>query len=83
VSGATARQLTEAFTGEDGVLSTKPFGASIHVRVRGALEDPARLLALAASRGLPSLHVEPASATLEDVFLELVGRSSNAQEGAR
>jgi ABC-2 type transport system ATP-binding protein len=78
VTGATAAQLVAALAGAPGVRSVKPFGAAVHVRVQGALEDPARFLEQVAALG--PLRLEAVSATLEDVFLELVGQ--NGKEAA-
>ncbi len=81
VSGVAARALVEALQAVEGVETVKPFGLVTHVRVVGALEDPARFTALLEARGLTGGTVAPAEATLEDVFLELVERESNGNGG--
>jgi ABC-2 type transport system ATP-binding protein len=87
VSGPTARQVADALAGEADVRAVKPFGLTTHVRVADALADPARFAALLATKGVTgpagaAPHLEPAVATLEDVFLELVERESRNGKGA-
>jgi ABC-2 type transport system ATP-binding protein len=77
LAGAEARAVTAALGARDDVLQIQPFGNRVHVRVRGALAAPGALAAALSGAGVP-VAVEPAEATLEDVFLELVGRSAAA-----
>jgi ABC-2 type transport system ATP-binding protein len=68
----TSRALNELLAERDDVLAIKPFGRTLHVRVQGGLSDRGRFAALLFELGLARVSVEPAEATLEDVFLELV-----------
>lgn len=57
-----------------GVRTVEPFGSAWHVRVRfDASLDEVR--AAIAALGVPAGDVEPVLPTLEDVFLEVVGRA--------
>jgi ABC-2 type transport system ATP-binding protein len=75
VTGASPRQIRDATAGDARVLRIQPFGLSVHVRTHDALDAPA-LGRLLVERGLAGLHVEAQDPTLEDVFLELAGRSA-------
>jgi ABC-2 type transport system ATP-binding protein len=55
------------------VRQVEPFGAALHVRVGGL---PAAEVLRIARTAAPEAAVEPARATLEDVFLAVVGRSA-------
>ena len=84
VTGASKGALTEALKKLSGVLSVRTFGAGTHVRVEGPMSDPQKMqAALHCEPGLENTSVEPAEATLEDVFLELVGAHSGGDEGPR
>ncbi len=77
ILGATARQVSTALDGLDGLLSIRTFGQAIHVRVLAPWDDPERLKERLRARGLAHTTLEPAEITLEDVFLEIVdGKSS-------
>jgi ABC-2 type transport system ATP-binding protein len=80
VSGAAAAALRVALAGQPDVLQIQPFGQAVHVRVRGELSDPAHMEQALRERAIAA-RVEPAEATLEDVFLELVGASGRAAAG--
>ncbi|PKN54534.1 MAG: multidrug ABC transporter ATP-binding protein [Deltaproteobacteria bacterium HGW-Deltaproteobacteria-14] len=82
VEGATREQVTAALRGPD-VRAIQVFGRQIHVRVTGALAQRDGFEAALRAAGLGALRVEESQATLEDVFLELVGRGRGGQgEGA-
>ncbi len=68
----TSRALNAQLIHRDDVLAIKPFGRTLHVRVRGDLADPNRFEALLAELGFAHVSVDPGEATLEDVFLEIV-----------
>jgi ABC-2 type transport system ATP-binding protein len=61
-----------------GVRGVAPFGAGLHVRVDPAQRTEADIAAIAAGA-----VVEPSEPSLEDVFLEVVGRGSSSQEARR
>ncbi len=65
--------LTAALRDVPDVLSVRAFGAAAHVRVRAPLASPDAMLSLLRARGLGEVHIGPAAATLEDVFLEVAG----------
>jgi ABC-2 type transport system ATP-binding protein len=62
-----------------GVVQVEPFGAALHVRVaeRAGAASPELLLEHARQR-VPEAKLEPTRATLEDVFLAVVGRKEAA-----
>ena len=81
VQGENAPALAEPLKKARGVLSVTAFGNSLHI----AGED-AQLMeqALASLRGRPGLTVRPADATLEDVFISLIGKAQdNFAPGAK
>ncbi len=65
--------LREGLADVDDVVRLQPFGNGVHVRVHGDLREPATLKALLDERSLAHGKLEEVEATLEDVFLELVG----------
>lgn len=67
----------EAARALPGVLAVEAFGSAWHVRFDTDRCDPERLTWLFRSDGAP-LSVEPAEATLEDVFLAVVAREPAA-----
>ena len=74
--GRDLGRAAAAFASEVGVRNVAPFGAGLHLRV-----DPARWSEEAVARalngaGATDVVVEPAEPSLEDVFLEVVGRSA-------
>jgi ABC-2 type transport system ATP-binding protein len=74
VQGEGAAALAEPLKRAPGVLSVSAFGNALHV----AGED--RLLMEHAMQGLrdrPGLVVRPADATLEDVFISLIGKAKD------
>jgi ABC-2 type transport system ATP-binding protein len=72
VRGDHLQGLADRLAGTRGVDMVAPFGASLHVcgRDAAALDE-----AIAPLRGDPGLTVEPDQPTLEDVFIELMGRA--------
>jgi ABC-2 type transport system ATP-binding protein len=69
--------LAEDLKGRDGITMVAPFGASLHVsgRDKDALEA-----AIAPYRTDGALHWEKAQASLEDVFIELMGRARDSRQ---
>jgi len=78
VTGENLNQLTAALTGKPGVDMVAPFGTSLHVSGRdvAALET-----SIAPWRGRSDLHWRKSSPSLEDVFIELMGRSKDNFQG--
>jgi ABC-2 type transport system ATP-binding protein len=74
VAGKNLHHAAEALRGRDGILAVDPFGAGLHVRHAADLPADVVTRALAAA-GAADLRVEPTRATLEDVFLAVVGRT--------
>jgi ABC-2 type transport system ATP-binding protein len=70
-----------ALRGRPGVLAVEPFGAGLHVRVEPAAWDPPALAEALTRAGAAGVEVEEGEATLEDVFLAVVG-SAAAKEAA-
>jgi ABC-2 type transport system ATP-binding protein len=74
VTGEETHQLADALAGKPGVDMVAPFGASLHVsgRDKAALEQ-----SIAPWRDKPGLHWQPATPSLEDVFIDLMTRSKD------
>jgi ABC-2 type transport system ATP-binding protein len=74
VTGEDLNELAVALTGKPGVDMVAPFGTSLHVSGRdvAALES-----SIAPWRERSSLHWQKSSPSLEDVFIELMGRSTD------
>jgi ABC-2 type transport system ATP-binding protein len=71
VSGGDLGRLAEELAHRDGVTMVAPFGASLHVSGR---DEAAFEAAIAPYRANAALHWEKSDASLEDVFIELMGR---------
>jgi ABC-2 type transport system ATP-binding protein len=71
VSGADLGRLAEELSRRDGITMVAPFGASLHVSGR---DEVAFEAAIAPYRANAGLHWEKSEASLEDVFIELMGR---------
>jgi ABC-2 type transport system ATP-binding protein len=65
-----------AVRGRPGVLAVEPFGAGLHVRVEPERWDPEAVAAALRGAGAAEVEVEEGEATLEDVFLAVVGESA-------
>jgi ABC-2 type transport system ATP-binding protein len=74
VTGDDLQSLSEKLTGQSGIDMVAPFGTSLHVsgRDRAALEA-----AVAPWRDKAGLHWQHTDPSLEDVFIELMGRSKD------
>ncbi|MEQ1567913.1 MAG: ABC transporter ATP-binding protein [Myxococcota bacterium] len=70
LTGAAVHHAAGRLTGRPGVREVEPFGAGLHVRVDGV---PPEFLAAWVRDQVPDIQVEPTRATLEDVFLAVVG----------
>jgi ABC-2 type transport system ATP-binding protein len=80
VSGEGLGPLTNELTGKPGVDMVAPFGTSLHVSGRDAAALEA---AIAPYRADPRLKWERSEASLEDVFIDLMGRArDNFQDAA-
>jgi ABC-2 type transport system ATP-binding protein len=67
-----------ALRGRPGVLAAEPFGAGAHLRLDpGSITDEAALAVLA-EHGAQDLRADKGEASLEDVFLAVVGASAKA-----
>ncbi|KIZ45461.1 MULTISPECIES: ABC transporter ATP-binding protein [Rhodopseudomonas] len=74
VSGDQLNTLASDLTGRPGVDMVAPFGSSLHVSGR----DHAALEAVAASyRDHQGQHWQPGAPSLEDVFIDLMSRSTD------
>ncbi|TNF38270.1 MAG: ABC transporter ATP-binding protein [Deltaproteobacteria bacterium] len=85
VEGATRDQVATALAPAreaKQVHAIQVFGREVHVRVTGPLADRDAFSGALRAAGLGALRLEESQATLEDVFLELVGRGRNGQEEA-
>jgi ABC-2 type transport system ATP-binding protein len=78
VTGEDLNELAAALTGKPGVDMVAPFGTSLHVSGR----DVAALEAsIAPWREKAGLHWHESAPSLEDVFIELMGRSRDNFQG--
>jgi ABC-2 type transport system ATP-binding protein len=74
VTGDDPQSLSEKLAGQSGIDMVAPFGTSLHVSGR----DQAALEAtIAPWRDKPGLHWQKGAPSLEDVFIELMGRSKD------
>jgi ABC-2 type transport system ATP-binding protein len=73
VRGNDLSAAREALAKEAGVLAVAPFGAGLHLRVEPNGWDVPRLSERLAALGAKNVEIEATEATLEDVFLEVVG----------
>ena len=78
VTGENLNDLTAALSGKPGIDMVAPFGTSLHVSGRdvAALET-----SIAPWRDHSGLHWQKAAPSLEDVFIELMGRSKDNFQG--
>jgi ABC-2 type transport system ATP-binding protein len=74
VTGDDLQTLSEQLAGQPGIDMVAPFGTSLHVsgRDQAALEST-----IAPWRDKPGLHWQKGAPSLEDVFIELMGRSKD------
>jgi ABC-2 type transport system ATP-binding protein len=74
VTGDDLQSLSEKLAGQSGIDMVAPFGTSLHVsgRDQTALEST-----IAPWRDKPDLHWQKGAPSLEDVFIELMGRSKD------
>ena len=82
IDGVTKEQVGAALAGHPGVPAVAVFGRQVHVRLDGPLAPRPALAAALAAAGLGAPRLEPSEATLEDVFLELVGRGRGVTDAA-
>jgi ABC-2 type transport system ATP-binding protein len=74
VTGDDLQLLSEKLAGQSGIDMVAPFGTSLHVsgRDQATLEST-----IAPWRDKPGLHWQKGAPSLEDVFIELMGRSKD------
>ena len=72
--GGDLNSLTAALAGKTGIDSIAPFGESLHVSGRDA---PALEAAIAPYRDGSAYHWSRSTPSLEDVFIDLVGRAKD------
>lgn len=82
VSGRNLTPAMERAKALPGVLAVEPFGARVHVRFEAGREDEGALRRLFADGGRVD-RVEPVDASLEDVFLAVVGASAAEQSAQK
>lgn len=81
VSVDLPRPPLELLAAVPGVLDVQAFGDRAHVRLQGVtIDDGTRAIeAAVAARGLRLIGIRPIAASLEDVFIELIGASRGGQ----
>jgi ABC-2 type transport system ATP-binding protein len=72
VSGEDLAALAHAITGKAGVDMVAPFGTSLHVSGR---DEAALEAAIAPYRKQKNLNWQRSEPSLEDVFIDLMGRA--------
>jgi ABC-2 type transport system ATP-binding protein len=80
---ASGRNLSKARTAlerQPGIVGITPFGANLHLRVSGDEWTDDRVRSALADGGAQDVSVEVSEPSLEDVFLEVVGRKSPTLE---
>jgi len=82
VEGVDRGDVVAALAGRGDVRAVAVFGRQVHVRVTGALAARDAFEAALVAGGLAVTGLAPSQATLEDVFLELVGRGRGAAGGS-
>ena len=69
-----------ALRGRPGILAAEPFGAGLHLQVEAARWDVPALATALSAAGATEVQVEEGEASLEDVFLAVVG---HAEQGGQ
>jgi ABC-2 type transport system ATP-binding protein len=80
VRGRRLFKAAGSLRGQPGVLAVDPFGAGLHVRVERGAWDGSRISAVLEASGAGEVQVEEGEATLEDVFLAVVGGAVEASK---
>ena len=75
IEGDDPGAMLEALTDAPGARDVAPFGSSLHLVVDDAARDRPAIEKRLAERKLAWSRIEPIKATLEDVFVQLVGES--------
>jgi ABC-2 type transport system ATP-binding protein len=77
----TARPPTEVLAAVAGVADVQPFGERAHLRLAGIGPGDAEreVRAALAGAGIAVVSIRPVAASLEDVFIELVGRPAGGR----
>lgn len=73
VKSANMHQLLKVLSGYSGVLSSYAFGEYAHVVLRD--NQPDELSRWLTDAGIGSIQIQPATVTVEDVFIRLLGNS--------
>ena len=73
VEGDDPGAMVEALEGAPAARDVAPFGSSLHIMVDDAARDTPAIEDALRARGLRASRIEPIKATLEDVFVQLVG----------
>ncbi len=76
-----AHHAVEALLGRPGIVDVAMFGRTVHVVARDARTTERVVPAALAEHGRRLDGMRPVAATLEDVFVALVGREGGAAEG--
>ena len=74
VTGDDLQSISEKLTGQSGIDMVAPFGTSLHVSGRDKAALEATIAPWRDKQGLHWQHTDP---SLEDVFIELMGRSKD------
>ena len=75
IGGADPQAVVELLSSINGVESVEAQGEGFSVRVRSGQDMRAIIAAHVTSTGYPLLELRPVAMTLEDIFLDIVGRT--------
>ncbi len=82
IRGLELAKAQKDFASQPGVRGITPFGAGLHVRVEPTQWSEAQVLSHFQNHGATGLSVEISEPSLEDVFLEVVGRNGKKGQAA-
>ncbi|MBN1961228.1 MAG: ABC transporter ATP-binding protein [Deltaproteobacteria bacterium] len=73
VRGRGLLKAMQALQNQKGIIAVTPFGAGLHLRVRSELWNTENITKVLHNEGASQIQIDETEATLEDVFLEVVG----------
>jgi ABC-2 type transport system ATP-binding protein len=82
IEGRELHRGLEALRALPGAIAAEPFGARVHVRFEDGRDDPAAVRSALEASGGRVDRIEPVGASLEDVFLAVVGGREAGEEAA-
>ena len=77
VRGDNLREAQKRLAGESSIHGIAPFGSALHLRIRDDTLSNEQLAELLRKHGGERIRIENSEPTIEDVFLEVVGRGAS------